>query len=208
MMAAWKLAPALATGFTVVLKAAEDTPLSALRLAQLIVDEADFPPGVINIVTGYGETAGASLVAHPLVDKIAFTGSTEVGKLIVKAAAGNLKRLTLELGKAPTIVFPDADLDLAIPGVTLGSFFAQGQVCVAATRVYAHKSIFDRLIEGMTEAAGKIKVGPGLDSATQMGPLVSAAQLERVTGYVQSGRDEGPMCRLAAMVFPKATAIS
>ncbi len=192
MMAAWKLAPALAAGCTVVLKAAEDTPLSALRLAQLIVEEADFPAGVINIVTGYGETAGAALAAHPQVDKIAFTGSTEVGKLIVKAAAGSLKRVTLELGgKAPTIVFPDADLDRAIPGVTLGSFFAQGQVCVAATRIYAHKSIFDRLIEGVSDAASKIRVGPGLDSATQMGPLVSAAQLQRVTGYVQSGRDEG-----------------
>lgn len=192
MMAAWKLGPALAAGCTVVLKAAEDTPLSALRLAQLIVEEADFPPGVINILTGYGETAGASLAAHPLVDKVAFTGSTEVGKLIVKAAAGNLKRLTLELGgKAPTIVFPDADLDLAIPGVTLGSFFAQGQVCVAATRIYAHKSVFDRLIEGVSDAAAKIKVGPGLDSATQMGPLVNAGQLDRVSGYVQSGRDEG-----------------
>ncbi|MGU3538131.1 aldehyde dehydrogenase family protein [Methylobacterium sp. A54F] len=192
MMAAWKLAPALAAGCTVVLKAAEDTPLSALRLAQLIVEEADFPPGVINIVTGYGEGAGAPLAAHPLVDKIAFTGSTEVGKLIVKAAAGNLKRVTLELGgKAPTIVFPDADLDRAIPGVTLGSFFAQGQVCVAATRIYAHKSVFDKLMQGVSDAAAKIKVGPGLDPTTQMGPLVSAEQLQRVTGYVQSGRDEG-----------------
>jgi phenylacetaldehyde dehydrogenase len=192
MMAAWKLAPALAAGCTVVLKAAEDTPLSALLLAQLIVEEADFPPGVINIVTGYGEGAGAPLAAHPLVDKVAFTGSTEVGKLIVKAAAGNLKRVTLELGgKAPTIVFPDADLDRAIPGVTLGSFFAQGQVCVAATRIYAHKSIFDKLMQGVSDAAAKIKVGPGLDPATQMGPLVSAEQLKRVSGYVQSGRDEG-----------------
>ncbi len=205
MMAAWKLAPALTTGCTVVLKAAEDTPLSALRLAQLIVEEADFPPGVINIVTGYGETAGASLVAHPLVDKVAFTGSTEVGKLIVKAAAGNLKRLTLELGgKAPTIVFPDADLDLAIPGVTMGSFFAQGQVCVAATRIYAHKSIFDKLIEGMTEAAGSIRVGPGLDTATQMGPLINGAQLERVTGYVQSGRDEGAHVQVGGDGFPES----
>lgn len=192
MMAAWKLAPALAAGCCVVLKAAEDTPLSALRLAELILEEAEFPPGVINIITGYGEGAGAALAAHPLVDKIAFTGSTEVGKLIVKAAAGNLKRVTLELGgKAPTIVFPDADLDRAIPGVTLGSFFAQGQVCVAATRIYAHEKIFDKLMQGVSDAAVKIKVGPGLDPTTQMGPLVSAQHLKRVSGYVQSGRDEG-----------------
>lgn len=143
-------------------------------------------------MTGYGETGGAALAAHPQVDKIVFTGSTEVDKLIVKAAAGSLKRVTLELGgKAPTIVFPDADLDRAIPGVTLGSFFAQGQVCVATTRIYAHKSIFDKLIEGVRDAASKIRVGPGLDTSTQMGPLVSATQLKRVTGYVQSGRDEG-----------------
>ncbi|MEM7398531.1 MAG: aldehyde dehydrogenase family protein [Pseudomonadota bacterium] len=192
MMAAWKLAPALTAGCTVVLKAAEDTPLSALRLAELIVEEADFPPGVINIVTGYGEGAGAPLAEHPLVDKVAFTGSTEVGKLIVKAATGNLKRVTLELGgKAPTIVFPDADLDRAIPGVTLGSFFAQGQVCVAATRIYAHKSVFDKLMDGVSEAAANIKVGPGLDPTSQMGPLVSADQLQRVSGYVDAGREEG-----------------
>ncbi|WP_175717868.1 aldehyde dehydrogenase family protein [Burkholderia anthina] len=191
MMAAWKLAPALAAGCTVVLKAAEDTPLSALRLGELVL-EAGFPPGVVNIVTGYGEIAGAALAAHDLVDKVAFTGSTEVGKHIVKAAAGNLKRVSLELGgKAPTIVFPDADLERTIAGVTLGSFFAQGQVCVAATRLYVHKTIFDKVIDGVASAAAKIKVGRGLDPNTQMGPLVSDRQLERVSGYVDSGRSEG-----------------
>lgn len=191
MMAAWKIAPALAAGCTLVLKAAEDTPLSALRLAEL-VQEAGFPPGVVNIVTGYGATAGAAIAAHDLVDKVAFTGSTEVGRKIVGAASGNLKRVTLELGgKAPTIVFPDADLESTIKGVTLGGYFAQGQVCVATTRLYAHKSVFDRVVEGVADAASKIRVGPGLDPTTQMGPLVSAKQLDRVAGYVGSGKDEG-----------------
>jgi len=195
MMAAWKLAPALATGCTVVLKAAEDTPLTALRLAELVL-EAGFPAGVVNILTGYGETAGAALAAHPLVDKIAFTGSTEVGKRIVQAASKDLKRVSLELGgKTPTIVFSDADLDAAVRGATLGSFFAQGQVCVATTRLYVHKKAFDRVVDGVASAAEKIRVGPGLDPASQMGPLVSATHFDRVTGYLKSGRDDGVSVR-------------
>jgi len=191
LMAAWKLAPALAAGCTLVLKAAEQTPLSALRFAEL-VPEAGFPPGVVNIISGFGETAGAALAAHPQVDKVAFTGSTEVGKLIVKAAAGNLKKVTLELGgKSPAIVMPDADLDRAIPGVANAIFFNHGQCCCAGSRLYAHRSIYDRVVEGVSEIAGKIKVGAGLDPATEMGPLVSGEQFDRVTSYIRAGIDEG-----------------
>ena len=149
MMAAWKLAPALAAGCTIVLKPAEQTPLSALRFGELIA-EAGVPDGVVNIVTGFGETAGAALANHPDVDKVAFTGSTEVGKLIVKAAAGNLKRVSLELGgKSPAIVFPDADLDHAIGGVSDAIFYNQGQCCTAGSRLFAHKSVYDKVVEGM-----------------------------------------------------------
>jgi phenylacetaldehyde dehydrogenase len=191
LMAAWKLAPALAAGCTVVLKVAEQTPMSALRLAELI-DEAGFPPGVVNILTGYGEAAGAPLAAHPLVDKVAFTGSTEVGKLIVQAAAGNLKKVTLELGgKSPAIVFPDADLDKAIAGTASAIFFNQGQCCCAGSRLYAHENIFDKVVQGVSDIASKIKVGAGLDPATEMGPLVSEEQFSRVTGYIKAGLDEG-----------------
>ncbi|MFI4986427.1 MAG: aldehyde dehydrogenase family protein [Alphaproteobacteria bacterium] len=191
LMAAWKLAPALAAGCTVVLKAAEQTPLSALRLAELIL-EVGFPPGVVNILAGYGETAGAALAEHELVDKVAFTGSTEVGKLIVKAAAGNLKKVSLELGgKSPAIVFPDADLERAIPGTASAIFFNHGQCCCAGSRLYAHESVFDKVVEGVAAIAAKIKVGPGLDPTTEMGPLVSDEQLARVTGYIDAGRKEG-----------------
>lgn len=173
LMAAWKLAPALACGCTVVLKPAEQTPLTALRLAELI-DEAGFPPGVVNIVTGFGEEAGAALAKHELVDKIAFTGSTEVGKLIVKAAAGNLKKVTLELGgKSPAIVFPDALIDKAIPGTASAIFANQGQNCCAGSRLYVHEKIFDQVVEGVSKIADKIHLAPGLDPACQMGPLVS-----------------------------------
>src|SRR6201988_520098 len=148
LMAAWKLAPALATGCTVVLKVAEQTPLSGLRLGELIA-EAGIPNGVVNVLAGYGETAGAALAAHPLVDKVAFTGSTEVGKLIVQAAAGNLKKVTLELGgKSPAIVFPDADMDTAIPGSANAIFFNHGQCCCAGSRLFVHKSHFDKVVEG------------------------------------------------------------
>ena len=191
LMAAWKLGPALAAGCTVVLKLAEQTPLSGLRLAELI-HEAGFPEGVVNVLTGFGEGAGAPLAAHDLVDKIAFTGSTEVGRLIVHAAAGNLKKVTLELGgKSPAIIFPDADLERAIPGTASAIFFNHGQCCCAGSRLFAHESIFDRVVEGVSDIASKIRVGSGLDPKTEMGPLVSEEQFQKVTGYINSGLSEG-----------------
>ena len=191
LMAAWKLAPALAAGCTVVLKVAEQTPMSGLRLAELF-DQAGFPPGVVNILTGYGEGAGAPLAAHPLVDKVAFTGSTEVGKLIVKASAGNLKKVSLELGgKSPAIVFPDADLDRAIAGTASAIFFNQGQCCCAGSRLFVHESIYDKVLQGVSDIAGGINMGPGLDPQTAMGPLVSEEQFDKVTGYIDSGLKEG-----------------
>lgn len=191
LMAVWKLGPALATGCTIVLKPAEQTPLTALRLGELF-QEAGFPPGVINIITGFGEGAGAPLAAHPDVDKVAFTGSTEVGKLIANAATGNLKKVSLELGgKSPTIVFSDADLDVAIPGVASAIFFNQGQCCCAGSRLYAHKSVFDRVVDGVSSEAKKIKLGPGMNPTTEMGPLVSQEQMTRVTGYIESGLADG-----------------
>src|SRR4249919_1987270 len=172
LMAAWKIAPALAAGCTVVLKAAEQTPLTALRLAELVL-EAGFPAGVINILAGYGETAGAALAAHDMVDKVAFTGSNEVGRLIVKAAAGNLKKVTLELGgKSPAIVFPDADLEKAIAGTASAIFFNHGQCCCAGSRLFVHERIYDRVVEGVSNIAGGIKLAPGLDPSCEMGPLV------------------------------------
>jgi phenylacetaldehyde dehydrogenase len=180
LMAAWKLGPALAAGCTIVLKPAEQTPLSALRLGELIC-EAGFPDGVVNIVPGYGETAGAALAAHPDVDKVAFTGSTEVGKLILGAASRNLKKVSLELGgKSPNIVCADADLEASIPGVASAIFFNQGQCCCAGSRLFVEKGIFDKVVAGVAEDAKKIKVGPGMDLATQMGPLVSDEQQRRV----------------------------
>ncbi|ABF40383.1 aldehyde dehydrogenase (acceptor) [Candidatus Koribacter versatilis Ellin345] len=191
LMAAWKLGPALAVGCTVVLKPAEQTPLSALRLGELIM-EAGFPDGVVNVVPGFGETAGAALAAHPDVDKIAFTGSTEVGKLIVQAAAGNLKKVSLELGgKSPNIVLADADLDIAISGSANAIFFNHGQCCCAGSRLFVHKSQFDKVVEGVAEAAKNIRLGSGLDPATNMGPLVSQEQLDRVCGYLESGVQQG-----------------
>lgn len=191
LMAAMKLAPALAAGCTVVLKPAEETSLTALRLGELML-EAGLPPGVVNIVTGFGETVGAALTAHPDVDKIGFTGSTEVGKLIVKAAASNLKKLTLELGgKSPAIVMPDADLTLAVPGIARGIFANSGQVCVAGSRVYAHRKVYDQLIEGLAQAAGKLVLGHGLDEKTDLGPLVNRKQADRVAAYLAEGRGDG-----------------
>ena len=196
LMAAWKLAPALAAGCTVVLKVAEQTPMSGLRLAELF-DQAGFPPGVVNILTGFGEGAGAPLAAHPLVDKIAFTGSTEVGKLIVKASAGNLKKVSLELGgKSPAIIFPDADLERAIPGTASAIFFNQGQCCCAGSRLFVHESVYDKVLQGVSDIAGGITMGPGLDPQTGMGPLVSEEQFDKVTGYIDSGVKEG--ARVAA----------
>ena len=190
LMAVWKIAPALATGCTIVLKPAEQTPLSAIRLGELI-QEAGFPPGVVNIVTGDG-TAGAAVAAHPDVDKVAFTSSTEVGKLIVQAAAGNLKKVSLELGsKSPAIVFPDADLSVAIPGAANGIFFNMGQCCTAGSRLFVHERIFDKMMTGLADEAAKLKIGPGLDPETRIGPLVSDEQFQRVSGYLDSGRKQG-----------------
>ena len=191
LMAAWKLGPVLTAGCTVVLKPAEETPLSALRLAQLCLD-AGLPPGVLNVVTGFGETCGAPLAAHSQVDKVAFTGSTEVGKLIVQAAAGNLKKVTLELGgKSPVVVLDDADLDAVIPGAASAIFFNHGQCCCAGSRLMVHEKIFDKVVAGVADQAKSIKLGPGLDPNTQMGPLVSDEQFKRVTGYINSGIKEG-----------------
>ena len=191
LMAAWKLAPALAAGCTVVLKPAEQTPLSALRLAELML-EAGLPNGVVNVVTGFGETAGAAVAAHDGIDKVAFTGSTEVGKMIVQAAIGNLKRVTLELGgKSPNVVFADADMDTAIAGAANAIFFNHGQCCCAGSRLYIEHKVYDDVLAGVADQAEHIKVGRGLEPDTEMGPLVSAEQLERVTGYLQSGEREG-----------------
>ncbi|MCW5557980.1 MAG: aldehyde dehydrogenase family protein [Verrucomicrobiae bacterium] len=192
IMASWKLAPALAAGCTVVLKPAEQTPLSALRLGELCL-EAGIPPGVVNIVNGFGETAGAALAAHPDVDKVAFTGSTEVGRLIAKAAAGsNLKKVSLELGgKSPQVLFADADLDSAIPGVVGAVFFHHGQCCISGTRLYVEQKIYAQVIDGLAERVGKFKLGDGLDPTTTMGPLVSAEQQARVCCYLEAGKREG-----------------
>jgi phenylacetaldehyde dehydrogenase len=192
LMAAWKLGPALTTGNCVVLKPAEQTPLSALRLGELML-EAGLPEGVVNIVTGFGETAGAALAAHEDVDKVAFTGSTEVGKLIVRAAAGNLKKVSLELGgKSPNIVFKDAgNLESAIAGAANAIFFNHGQCCCAGSRLLVEREIFDDVVAGVAEHAKKIKLGPGLAADTQMGPLVSEEQLLRVTNYLHQGKQDG-----------------
>ena len=190
LMAAWKLGPALATGNCVVLKPAEQTSLTALRLAELI-DEAGVPAGVVNVVTGFGETAGAALAGHHDVDKVAFTGSTDVGRLIIQAAAGNLKKLTLELGgKSPNIVLDDAEPS-AIEGAANAIFFNHGQCCCAGSRLLVHQSRFDEVVEGVAELAKSIRIGSGMEPGTQMGPLVSAEQLHRVTGYLDSGRQDG-----------------
>lgn len=190
LMAAWKLGAALACGNTVVLKPAEQTPLSALRLAELVC-EVGFPDGVVNVVTGFGE-AGAALARHEGVDKIAFTGSTEVGHEIVRASAGNLKRVSLELGgKSPAIVFDDADLELAAAGVAGAIFFNHGQCCCAGSRLFAGPRIRDELVERVSEIARNTRLGDGFDPETEMGPLVSREQYERVTGYIDSGSQEG-----------------
>lgn len=191
IMAILKLAPALAAGCTVVLKPAEQTPLTALFLGEL-VRRVGIPAGVVNILPGYGESAGAALAAHPDVDKIAFTGSTEVGKKIILAAAGNLKRVTLELGgKSPMVVFPDADLDRVIPGVTRGAFFLQGQNCMAGTRLFVHEQIFDTVVERVAAMASSFRIGAGLRDDVDLGPLISAEQRDRVMEYVTAGRQGG-----------------
>jgi acyl-CoA reductase-like NAD-dependent aldehyde dehydrogenase len=189
-MASWKLAPALAAGCTVLLKPAEQTPLTALRLGELALD-AGIPDGVLNILTGDGQT-GAALVDHPGIDKIAFTGSTEVGREIGAKAGRALKRVTLELGgKSPNIILPDADLMAAIAGSFTGIYFNTGQACNAGSRLFVHRDQFDEVVAGLAERAAKSRVGPGLDPNTQLGPVVSAAQRERVLSYIESGRAEG-----------------
>lgn len=191
MMSAWKIAPALATGCTVILKPAEQTPLSALYLAELII-EAGFPEGVINIVPGFGEVAGNALVKHPNVNKIAFTGSTSVGKSIMKEAANTMKRVTLELGgKSPNIVLPDADLTKAVPGVFSGIMANQGEVCSAGSRVYIPKDSFDNVMSSLMDYAKNVKQGSGLLPSTEMGPLVSKEQQEKVVSYINKGNNEG-----------------
>ena len=195
LMAAQKVAPALATGCTVVLKPAEQTPLTALELAR-IGAEAGLPPGVLNVVTGFGAEAGAPLLTHPEVDKISFTGSKDVGKLIMRTCADQLKRVTLELGgKSPNIIFGDADLATAVPGTCNGVFGNQGEVCSAGSRVFVHRSVYDEVVARMTEHAAAIVLGSGLDPATTMGPLVSAAQQRRVEGYIALGVDQGAAVR-------------
>jgi acyl-CoA reductase-like NAD-dependent aldehyde dehydrogenase len=190
-MTAMKLGPALAAGCTVVLKPDEKTPLSALVVGELF-RKVGFPPGVVNIVPGYGDRAGAALAAHPDVDKVAFTGSTEVGRKILHAAAGNLKKVSLELGgKSPFIVFPDADLDKVIEAAARSAFFLQGQNCQCASRLFIHEEVLDRVADGIVRAARAMKIGPGWDPATRIGPLISAEQLERVQGFVASGVAEG-----------------
>lgn len=191
LMAMWKLGAALATGCTVVLKPAEQTPLSVLYLAELI-EEVGFPPGVVNIVPGFGETAGQPLVDHPLVDKIAFTGSTEVGKMIMAQASKTLKRVTLELGgKSPNIILPDADLTKAIPGALNGVMFNQGQVCCAGSRVFIQKKQYDNVVADMVSHAKNIKQGAGIHADTEIGPLVSTEQQQRVLNYIDKGVSEG-----------------
>ena len=206
-MAVSKIAPALAAGCTVILKPAEQTPLSAIRLGEL-VQEVGFPDGVVNIVTGIGDTA-AALVEHPGVDKVSFTGSTEVGKIILARRRGNLKRVTLELGgKSPVIVFPDADMDNAIDGASRGIFINTGQICAAGSRLFAHQKVFDQLVDGISRYAEKIKVGPGVDPDTDMGPVVSQEQLERVTGYMKAGEQAGAQAVRSAAAASTAKATS
>ncbi|MFN2629052.1 MAG: aldehyde dehydrogenase family protein [Gaiellaceae bacterium] len=196
LMCGYKLGPSLAAGCTAILKPAEQTPLSALRLAELIT-EVGFPPGVVNVVTGFGESAGAPLAAHADVDKITFTGEHTTGRKIIEAAKGNLKRVSLELGgKSPTLVFDDADLETALEGTHGAVFFNQGQCCIAGARVFVHESVRDQFTERLVERAEAVRLGSGLQPETTMGPLVSEEQLARVTGYIGIGREEG--ARVAA----------
>jgi aldehyde dehydrogenase (NAD+) len=192
LMQAWKLAPALATGNTIVMKPAEQTPLSALRLGELIL-EAGFPEGVVNLLPGFGSTAGAAIARHMDVDKVAFTGSTEVGRLIMEAAAkSNLKRISLELGgKSPNIIFADTDLDDAVEGAHLGLFVNQGQSCCAGSRVFVEETIYDEFVEKSIARARKRRVGDPLDPHTDQGPQVSESQFDRIMGYIESGKREG-----------------
>jgi betaine-aldehyde dehydrogenase len=190
VMAAWKLGPAIAAGCTCVLKPAEQTPLTMMEVAGWF-EELGFPPGVINILNGFGETAGAALVAHPAVDKVAFTGSAAVGKIIVKAAADTLKRVTLELGgKSPNIFFAEADWESAVDGALFGVFINQGEVCSAGSRILVEKKIYSKFVEAITERAKRVKLGPPMARETKMGPLVSKEQYDRVSSYLEIGKKE------------------
>ena len=201
---AMKFAPALACGNTVVLKPAEQTPLTAIRLAELLV-EAGVPDGVVNIVTGFGETAGAAIASHPGIDKVAFTGSTEVGREIVKASAGNLKRVSLELGgKSPNIIFADANLEDAVRGSAVGIFANQGEVCCAASRMFVQEKIYEKFAEGLVNSASKIRLGNPFEAGTTMGPLVSKDQHDRVLGYLATGKQEGAKASIGGDRGPQA----
>src|SRR5260221_1817523 len=190
-MASWKLAPALACGNTVILKPAEQTPLTALRLGELLL-EAGLPEGVVNIITGFGPGAGSSIAEHPDVDKVAFTGSTEVGKIILKASAGNLKRVSLELGgKSPNIIFPDADLDQAVPTAMMGVFFNSGQVCCAGTRIFVQRDRYDEVVGKLANFSKGVTMGDPFDQKSTIGPLVSQEQFDRVKGFLAVGKKEG-----------------
>src|SRR5271170_2752411 len=191
IMAAWKLAPALAAGCTVILKPAEQTPLTALRLGELIL-EAGIPEGVVNIVTGFGPGAGSSIAEHPDIDKVAFTGSAEVGKIILKASTVNLKRVSLELGgKSPNIIFPDANMEQAIPNSMMGVFFNSGQVCCAGTRIFVQKDVYDKFNDSLSKFSAGVTMGDGLNPKTVIGPLVSKEQFDKVKGYLELGKKEG-----------------
>jgi acyl-CoA reductase-like NAD-dependent aldehyde dehydrogenase len=191
LMASWKIAPALACGNVVILKPAEQTPLTAIRLGELIC-EAGLPEGVVQIITGFGPGAGSAIAEHPDVDKVAFTGSTEVGKLILQASTGNLKRVSLELGgKSPNIIFPDADMPSAVFGSALGIFMNQGQVCCAGSRVFVQESVYEQFTDSLSQMAKGLTLGNPLDPNTRMGPLVSKEQHDRVKGYLKTGKAEG-----------------
>ena len=191
IMATAKMAPALAAGCTVIIKPAEETPLTTLRYAELI-EQSGFPPGVVNVITGDGHVTGAALAAHPGVDKVAFTGSTEIGKRIVEASTSNLKKVSLELGgKSPVMILDDADVETAAASAAEIILLNSGQMCFAGSRVYAHAKVFDDVVDIVSQAARGVKLGPGLDPDTELGPLISAKQLERVSEYVENGREEG-----------------
>lgn len=202
-MASWKVAPALATGCTVVLKPSEQTSLTAIRLGELAL-AAGYPPGVLNVVTGLGSEAGDSLIRHPSVDKISFTGSVATGKRIGKAAIDNMKRFTLELGgKSPVIVMPDANVEEVIPAAALAIFFNQGQTCTAGSRLYVHRSIYQPVVNGIVEFARNLKIGPGFDTSAQLNALVSDEHAQRVCGYIDAGRQEGAELLLAGERLPR-----
>ena len=191
MIGMWKIAPALACGCTVVLKPAELTPLTALKIGELAV-EAGFPAGTLNVVPGFGKTAGQAIVDHPDIDKVTFTGSPGVGRQILRGAAGNLKRVTLELGgKSANIIFPGSDVEKAVKAAGAGIFFNTGQVCSAGSRILAHRSIYDEVVERLVGRAQGMRLGDPRDDKTSMGPLISQTQMERVLGYIEVGRQEG-----------------